>query len=418
MLLDSVYGRIVDTDSHEWVTVAHFEREFGPDTAALAAMIQTMAPDSIVGQFLVDVERDDAPIDPATIHHVKGPAAPGAMDMRHRLKVLDAMGIDRQLIFGTGPGIFGPILVTTPMDRLTKMMLTQMNLAAIDNIEELAREWGRLLCTAHNDWCIRVAAIDERLHPVAVLAPTSLDETLAELQRLIDGGVRAILMPADTPPAGFSPADVNLDPFWRLCADANIAVLLHIGSQLNFMTSSRWADVPIFEDRGAGITEVPLDPYTLSTVHMSAQNFLTTKVLGGVFERHPNLRFGVIELTSHWVGPMVENMTHWVDEFAKRMSGFLSLSPIEYLQRNVRVTSFPFERVDRYIERYGLEDVYTFGSDYPHYEGGIDPASTFAERLSGLGPSAIEKFFVTNGELLLPRRSVSHPQLEPKVTVQ
>jgi hypothetical protein len=58
--------------------------------------------------------------------------------------------------------------------------------------------------------------------------------------------------------------------------------------------------------------------------------------------------------------------------------------------------------VDQYIERYGIEDVYCYGSDYPHLEGGKDPMARFAARLERLGPTIMEKFFVKNGTYLLP----------------
>ena len=48
--------------------------------------------------------------------------------------------------------------------------------------------------------------------------------------------------------------------------------------------------------------------------------------------------------------------------------------------------------------------MYTFASDYPHVEGGLDTASQFAKRIGRLGAGAAEKFFVTNGELLLPEK--------------
>jgi hypothetical protein len=68
----------------------------------------------------------------------------------------------------------------------------------------------------------------------------------------------------------------------------------------------------------------------------------------------------------------------------------------------VRVTPFWWEPIDKYIERFGLEDVYAYGSDYPHFEGGVDPANTYAKALERLGPTVAEKFFVTNAELLMP----------------
>jgi predicted TIM-barrel fold metal-dependent hydrolase len=404
-VLEKVFGRILDTDSHEWIPTLHWDREFGPSTALLAAVVDGMPESGHQGFYTLKID-DEAEIDPDTIWQVKGSPAPGAIDMSRRPAVLDAMGIDRQLIFPSGPGVFGPVLATSPTERVMRKLLRDLGpIAAIwseaaDQFD--ARAIGHELCRAHNDWCIRVAAIDDRLRPVGVLAPISIDDAMAEAQRLIDAGVRAVMMPSDCPPGGKSPAHPDLDSFWRMFAEANVPVLLHIAGELNFMTSMVWGEAPIFEPNITTVSEIALDPYTLSTAHFGAQNFLTTMILGGVFERHPALRFGIIELTSHWVGPMCENLTMWAEQFSKRLSSVLSLSPSEYLRRNVRVSSFCWEPVDKYIERYELEDVYTFSSDYPHIEGGTETAFQFADRLKALGPNVVEKFFVTNGQLLLP----------------
>jgi hypothetical protein len=60
------------------------------------------------------------------------------------------------------------------------------------------------------------------------------------------------------------------------------------------------------------------------------------------------------------------------------------------------------EPVDRYIQRYGMEEIYCFSSDYPHIEGGRDPVGTFYGSVKGLGADMVEKFFVSNGARLLP----------------
>ena len=58
--------------------------------------------------------------------------------------------------------------------------------------------------------------------------------------------------------------------------------------------------------------------------------------------------------------------------------------------------------VGSYISKYGLEDVFCFASDYPNVEGGKNPMGRFADSLSGHPEKIFEKFFVENGELLLP----------------
>jgi hypothetical protein len=100
---------------------------------------------------------------------------------------------------------------------------------------------------------------------------------------------------------------------------------------------------------------------------------------------------------------MVENIEMFLDRFPKRMAGRFSLSPREYLERNVRVSAMFWEPVDKYIDRFGLETVYCYGSDYPHVESGVvDPVPVWGDRLARLGPATAERFFVTNGELLFP----------------
>jgi hypothetical protein len=87
----------------------------------------------------------------------------------------------------------------------------------------------------------------------------------------------------------------------------------------------------------------------------------------------------------------------------KHGKGFrLAGPPSSYIKRNVRVSCFDFEPVNTYIQRYGIEDVYCFASDYPHLEGGKDPVGSFYGSLAPLGEPVLEKFFLRNAEWILP----------------
>ena len=126
-------------------------------------------------------------------------------------------------------------------------------------------------------------------------------------------------------------------------------------------------------------------------------------VLGGVFVRHPSLRFGVIELSAYWVGSMLRTMDLWHES----LKGFgiegkrLPEPPSHYVKSNVRFSVFPWEDLAAYVAE-GLEDVICFASDYPHLEGGKDMIRTMYGKIAPSGPAVIEKFFVTNGQFLLP----------------
>ena len=80
-----------------------------------------------------------------------------------------------------------------------------------------------------------------------------------------------------------------------------------------------------------------------------------------------------------------------------------ALRPSEFLARNFRATPFITEDIGKMIERHrNLEDVYCFSTDFPHPEGGTNPLGVMSESIERLGSATLEKFLVTNSELLMP----------------
>ncbi|GAA1857521.1 hypothetical protein GCM10009836_42160 [Pseudonocardia ailaonensis] len=391
--------RAVDADTHEMVPFHLWAQEFGESVA------ETMAPFAASPRFTdngvnsivrPDIVADDVPMTSEVVWTMKGAGAPAAIDMGRRTELMDLMGVDRALMFPSF-GLIGMRLAASPELAGPAFAL---DITAAD-----ARRIGVEVMEAANDWAARVTGETggRRLRPVAVMLLESADRMTAQLARLIEQGIRAIWIPAASPPADTSPADPALDAFWRMAADADVAVTLHVGSDFSFAASTRWsANVPAFATPKASV-EFPVGPYTGATVNFASENYLAAMVLGGVFERVPNLRFGVIEIGAGWFGPLAERLDMWAGELHKALRGVLSMRPSEYLARNVRVTPLNFEPIDRYFERYpDLADCYCFSTDYPHLEGG---AAIKAQNLATLGPlgaDVAEKYFVRNGEWLCP----------------
>ena len=110
--------------------------------------------------------------------------------------------------------------------------------------------------------------------------------------------------------------------------------MAHVGSDLGFLSSSEWSNAPAFKPHKLAL-EVGLEPYSYSTLHLAIEHFLTVMVMGGVFERHPTLRFGAIELGAHWLGPLADSLDMWATKvFARRMQSTISMQPSEYLARD------------------------------------------------------------------------------------
>jgi predicted TIM-barrel fold metal-dependent hydrolase len=394
-------GRIVDVDSHEMMPAQIWEETFGPVAKPIADLIKSQPPRPNHAS-IPDYAGDVLPVDPATIYKVKGPVAPGAVDIARRLEVMDLMGIKDQLLFPTSIGLWGIQLATAaPEDKMLQLF---------GDTPEEGWAYGRRLVEAHNEWLVGVARQSSRMKTVAPVYGDTVEELIANTKRMIDCGMAGIWIGTGGPPAGISPAHTDLDPFYAMLAEAKVGLHFHIGGSGMFLRTSEWRNAPAFE--GFRWTqEISLDPWWLSVVHLSVQNFIATMVTGAVFDRHPELYVCSQEHTAHWIGPLAHLLDIWhhnnhslheKEYMGGRMMKKLPMLPSEYIRRNVRVMPFDFEPVGEYLDKYGLEEVYCFASDYPHVEGGSDFYGKFLHQIERFGPAVMEKFFVTNAGVLFP----------------
>lgn len=386
-------GRINDTDTHGAMPVKRWADIYGDEIAPLAEAVITASQAGVAIVENPELEWDDAEINASTVWNLKMEQAPGAFDLDRRIEVMDFTGVHRQLLYPDIAAISTFALYNKAADANVFRSITGDR-----------RAYALRLMDVYNSWCGEVSRVYDRLRPAALLIADTPEELIDKARRLLDSGVRAVMLAVDELPGGVSPASAALDPMWAMLAEARCPVLAHISVAENFLKTLEWRNAPAFEGWMAG-AEFSLDPWTMTSVHLPVQNYLATMILGGVFDRHPELVFGASEFTGHWVGPLAENMDRFYGSTPfPTDQGFskLSLRPSEYVNRNVRLTCFHFENVGTYIDRYGLEDVFCYASDYPHHEGGRDPISSFVRSLEGKGAPMLQKFFVDNGAALLP----------------
>jgi predicted TIM-barrel fold metal-dependent hydrolase len=394
-----VLNHTIDVDSHEMAPTHVWGEMFGENSSnlarAAAVMLAQLGDNSVVYPDLAD----RADITEQTVWTTKGPPAPGAFDFKRRLEVLDLMGTQRQLVFPTSALLSFAMLVSASSGGA---LIRKFGLENSPEVEAML--WG--VIREYNDWALRTTTEHpDRYRAATLVVARTVDELMAQATDLAERGARALWLPGAMPPAGRSPADHDLDPFWSLMEDTNVAVTLHIGTDSGFRATDTWARaLPEFEPVKLDSAEITFDPFTASTVHMVPANYLTAMVMGGVFERHPRLRFGALELGSSWLGPLAEHLDVWAaGPFRRRMSTILTMPPSEYIARNVRVTPFYFEPIDLYLERHAaLQDCYCYSTDYPHQEGGADAKARLYAKVKPLGDDVVRKFFASNGEWLLP----------------
>ena len=155
--------------------------------------------------------------------------------------------------------------------------------------------------------------------------------------------------------------DPVYDPVWAAAAAAGLPVHTHSGVG------------PDADDYG--YTPGLIAIYATEAYWWAARP-LWCLILGGVFERHPNLRYALAENGAWWVPDILSRMdSKWVGDHATRKFGpavfrsGLTMKPSEYVNRNVFYAASVMGETE--IQRryeIGVDNL-MWGSDYPHPEG-------------------------------------------------
>lgn len=222
---------------------------------------------------------------------------------------------------------------------------------------------------AWNRWCGTVVADGAGvLAPVAHLTLRDPEWLLTQLEVLGRAGVR-LAMIAPAPVDGRPLSHPDHERLWPAFVDHGVTPVFHVADQPRVFDDAWYTDDP---DRFVPVIESVFlwTPPALA---------ITDLVLNGVFDRHPGLRVGVIELSAIWL-PMYLLMLDGAVDFTTRLNGRpvqpLGLRPSEYVRRHVRVAAFAYEQPARLVRQSG--ELFMACSDYPHSEGTTDPLGDYA----------------------------------------
>jgi predicted TIM-barrel fold metal-dependent hydrolase len=300
----------------------------------------------------------------------KGYFALGAFNPKERSTALDMLGFSRQLVFATfSEGI--AFYEGRPLD---------IRYAA---------------ARAHNRAMAEFCAQDSRLMGVALLPLDDTALTIAELEYALELGLKAMWVP-HRPCGGRSPGHTDLDPIWARLAEARVPFLLHVGGH-PLQIDKAWMNTgrPVPTDWLGGGENVRGKDMT--SLHHNVETFVGCMVLDGVFERHPALRGGAIELGAGYVPSMIKRLD-WVAEIWRKSEpelAALKRRPSEQIIEHMAFTPYPYEDVGDLI-RQSDSRLYLFSSDYPHVEGGRNPLGRFNATLGETEEPARERFYSGN----------------------
>ncbi len=222
-------------------------------------------------------------------------------------------------------------------------------------VDTMAPPLAGAFVRAYNSWLRDFCSYNPHiLRGVGVVNPHSPEEMVLELQRVANFGWKAVFL-RPNPVKGRLLSDPTYEAFWTTCEELGIAVSLHEGTHCRLPT----AGADRFNTRFA------LHACSHPMEQMMA---LLALIEGGVLERHPRLRIGLLESGCGWLPYWLWRLDREYEDLRWEVADNVKMKPSEYFHRQCFIAIEPSEPyLAQLIEFIGSDNL-IFGSDYPHMD--------------------------------------------------
>lgn len=301
---------------------------------------------------------------------------PAAWDPKARLRLMDELGINTQVLYPNAIGLGGQNLRNSVADTSLLLLCIELYNDAMQDIQ---------------------ADSGNRLLPMPVMPAWDIEACAREAERCAAKGARGINMTADPQDSG-SPdlGDPAWDRLWDVCTGLNIPVHFHIGASqtsLSYFGTSYWPSQDDYVKPAIGG----------ASLFQNNSRLLLNSAYSGMFDRFPTLKMVSVESGIGWVPFMLEAMDYELVENAPKWAAKLQKKPSEYFTDNWFAT-FWFENgrgdLQHLIDQVG-EDNIMFETDFPHPTSlHPDPIAMVSEKISTLRPESQRKVMGENAAKL------------------
>jgi predicted TIM-barrel fold metal-dependent hydrolase len=286
---------------------------------------------------------------------VTGFATSGDMDSEYRLKELEADGVVGDIMFPQG----NPFFPT----------MREQGDHPFNPVSELGAAGRR----AVNRWLADFVATNPERHAAPVVCDVNdIEQCVRDIRWGKEHGLRGGFAPAQqgSPDLFGLPLwnDPYYDPIWETCDELEYPISMHIGAPTNPMGGRGSAALFAMEYWWLG------------------RRPLRYMILGGVFERHPNLRMLLSEATAGWVvdelkvmdtvvrGKLTSSIKSEIGLAGIDLSdqrGDLDRLPSEYFAEHCFLNTGAWHEdwSRRRADGYDITNNMIWGNDYPHPEG-------------------------------------------------
>jgi len=226
---------------------------------------------------------------------------------------------------------------------------------------------------------------------MAFIPAADVDAALAEIERVAALGFRGVCLP--NKPI-FGPQDEgqrnyndrDYDPLWSALADTGLPVTFHVST-----------------GRSPTATRGPGGAVANYVAHCCTTNVepLVLLCASGICERHPDLRFAVVESGIGWVPWTLAAMDEAYRKHHMWAKPKLKELPSAYFRRQGYATFGEDAPGLALAEEFDLVDCFMWASDYPHPEGSWPHSAEAIERqMGGLSDESRAKILGLNAARL------------------
>jgi predicted TIM-barrel fold metal-dependent hydrolase len=246
--------------------------------------------------------------------------------------------------------------------RLADMDLDDVRTEVIYSELSFFRYWGYLDAAQHDT----LLAFNDVLHDFAAPDPSRLvvsyqipiqdiTAAMAEIERVADLGAKSLQLPVAPPELGFPDYyHERYDPLFALIQETGLPICCHIG--LNTSLDDLVARDP-----------TPDDALQTPMAMLSTAEPLGMWILGGVFERFPDLKLVFVEPGVGWIPWWLQLVDDMVVRQGYDVPEITEL-PSFYFHRNVFITFIDEAEAlgfEPFRYRLGVENI-MWSTDYPH----------------------------------------------------
>ena len=223
-------------------------------------------------------------------------------------------------------------------------------------------------CRAYNRWIADFCRDSGgKLVPIAQLTLLDIEGSVAELERAVKDGCRGAWVNPFNHNRVIHGSDLH-DPLFAKCVELDVPFAIH----------------PTFTPHAAadGIFDWPREGrawgeaiWLRSIVQQALISFFSL----GTLERFPDLRLGVLEAGSGWIGALLDRL----DAYSASMN-VNRPSATELFRRQCFISGDPDETAAPHIVSHVGEDCFMWASDYPHPDHPhtwVDDLTRYAEQL-------------------------------------